>query len=203
MPSPLLVQWATASGRSKPSQGSGRSSSGSSSGTPNMERAAEFTNTTCPCVSATSTPSVRLFSMELSVASLSRGGVGEDDGDPLAVLTTDTRGVDVEPLIQCLGVALEAHVLARIRDPAEGLEPVRFGVRVELERGLALSVCEARQPPERWVRLQDAIVHRPALFVVQHLDDAEAFVDRIEQLAVAFFGLAQRLLGTLAFCNVA
>src|SRR5215203_732494 len=146
-----LVQWATASGRSKPSQGSGSSSSNSSSGTPNIERAAEFTNTTRPCLSATSTPS--------------------------AVLAADTRGVDIEPLVQRLGVILEAHVLARLHDPAEGLEPVRFGVRVELERGLVRRVREASHPPERWVRLQDAIVHRPALSVVQHLDDAEAFVN--------------------------
>src|SRR5919107_4369180 len=93
-------------------------------------------------------------------------GVSENDGEPSAVLAAHTRGVDVEPLVQRLGVALEAHVLARIRDPAEGLEPVRFGIRVELERGLALSVREARHPPERWVRLQDTIVHRPALSVV-------------------------------------
>src|SRR5918998_193042 len=197
-----LVQWATASGRSKPSQGSGSSSSGSSSGTPNTERAAEFTNTTCPCVSATSTPSARAFSMELSVASLSRGGVGEDDGEPSASLAADTRGVDVEPLVQRLSVTLEAHVLARLHDPAEGLEPVRFGVRVELERGLARRVREARHPPERWVRLQDAIVHCLALSVVQLLDDGEAFVDRIEQLTVAFFGLAQRLLRPLALGDV-
>src|SRR5215208_4990886 len=185
MPSPFLVQWATASGRSKPSQGSGSSPSGSSSGMPNIERAAEFTKTTCPCVSATSTPSARLFSMALSVASLSRSAssarlrsvVVAKTMASLRLSSPDTRGVDIEPLVQRLGVILEAHVLARLHDPAEGLEPVRFGVRVELERGLARSVREASHPPERWVRLQDAIVHRPALSVVQHLDDAEAFVN--------------------------
>src|SRR5215208_6986137 len=96
---------------------------------------------------------------------LTLGGVGEDDGDSSAALAADARGVDVEPLVQRLGVTLEAQVLTRLRDPAEGLEPVRFGVRVELERGLARSVREARHPPERWVRLQDAVVHRPVLFV--------------------------------------
>src|SRR5215211_8476794 len=71
---------------------------------------------------------------------LTLGGVGEDDGEPSAVFATDTRGVDVEPLVQSLGVTFEAHVLARLHDPAKDLEPIRFGVRVELERGLARPV---------------------------------------------------------------
>src|SRR5215218_7787144 len=97
---------------------------------------------------------------------LTLGGVGEDYGDPSAALAADARGVDVEPPVQRLSVTLEAHVLARLRDPAEGLEPVRFGARVELERGLAHRVREAGHPPERRVRLQDAVVHRPALALV-------------------------------------
>ena len=56
---------------------------------------------------------------------------------------------------------------------------------------------------ERRVRLEEAVVHRRAAVVEQHLDDAEPLVDRLEERAVPRLALAQRRLGAHALGDVA
>ena len=57
-------------------------------------------------------------------------------------------------------------------------------------------------PLKGGVHGKKAVINRPLVFVVNHLDDAEALVARVEQMAVALLALAQRVLGALALRDV-
>ena len=73
---------------------------------------------------------------------------------------------------------------ARAGDPAIDLEPVLFVVRRERAHRLAHGVAEIGLPLEGGVDVEEAIVDRPIRRIEDHLDDAEALIDRVEQLAV-------------------
>lgn len=62
----------------------------------------------------------------------------------------------------------------------------------DLADALARRDGEACLLLEHRIHLDEAVIDRRAVCIEQHLDDAEAFVDRAEQRAVTLFAAAQR-----------
>ena len=89
------------------------------------------------------------------------------------------------------------------RDPAVGLEPVFLVRRGQLAHPLAHGVLQPRLPNEGGVGLDEDVVDRPFLVVEEQLDDAEAFVDRLEEGAVAQLRFRDPLAGVGLLGNVA
>ncbi len=134
------------------------------------------------------------FSQSL-LGPLARADVVEENRDLPLLCRTVAEGVDVvEPGgIQVSGLVLEAGGLAGLGNASVDLEPVFFMARIQLADGATLGPDEPGLRDEGRVRLHEPVVHRAAALVEEHLDDAKAFVDGVEQNPVALFALLQRL----------
>ena len=133
---------------------------------------------------------------------LARRDVGKQQRHLAAVRAADAGGVDIEPARHGRRLVLEARRLARERHPAIGVEPERVQAGQHLARGAAHGIHQAGVLLEHRVHLQEAVVDRLAGRVEDHLEDAEALVDRLEQGAIAFFAGAQLFLYPLALGGV-
>ena len=87
--------------------------------------------------------------------------------------------------------SLEPLRLARAGDFAIELEPVVIVVWYEFSDAFAEGIDEPGMSYECGVRLDESIVDRLVPAVEQHLDDAEPFVERIEECAIARFAFTK------------
>ena len=98
---------------------------------------------------------------------------------------------------------LEAHRFAGRGDLSVDAEPKALMIRHQFTNRLALGIRQPGVFRERRIDLDEAIVDRLTGVVVDHVDDAKAFIDRVEERAVALFAAAQRSLCLLPGCDVA
>ena len=92
--------------------------------------------------------------------------------------------------------------LARQRDVAVKIKPIRFEPRDNFIYPFVHHVAHAGKLPERRIGRQIPPVDRLIVFVENHFDDAIALVHRVEQSAIALIAFTQRDLGELTFGNV-
>ncbi len=131
----------------------------------------------------------------LFLVPLPGGDVGEQDADLSAVRSAHSVGVHVVPAAHRLRLVHEPLRLARRRYLSVNLEPVGVVVGDQLPDRPAHGVLEAGVLLEGRVRLQKAVVGGPVVGVVQHFDDAERLVHRLEQSTEPLLTLPQRLAG--------
>jgi hypothetical protein len=142
----------------------------------------------------------RLAAAQRLLGLLGHRHVLEDEGE--APARRDRRGEDVEEAAHRLRAALEAQGPLVQRHVGVRVDPRPLEARDELERRAPDRVGQARHLLEQRVRLEEAVVDRPALGVDDHLGQAVALVDRGEDLAQPGLALAQALLGEVALGDV-
>ena len=138
----------------------------------------------------------------LSFRLLALGDVAEKNGDFPAVVSTDPKGIDVEPSVHPFHLVRHPDRFARRCDLAVNFIPILFKIRDEFADPFAQRAVHAGQFLEGRVNFQIAVIDRLSLCVVNHLDRAKAFIHRIEQIAVALFGFAHRRFGLLELGDV-
>ena len=79
-------------------------------------------------------------------------------------------------------------------------EPEFFVMRRKFEHRFTCRIAEPGLPDKCRIRFEETVIVRLARLVEQNLDDAEAFIDRSEQVTVLFFRRSQGVLG-LALAN--
>jgi hypothetical protein len=129
------------------------------------------------------------------LGALSLGDVVEEDADLTVLRPPESEGEDVEVASELLRPLLEAARLPRPGHLAVDLEPVLLMRRGDLAHPAAFGGLDPRLPLEGGVDPEEAIIFRALVLAKQHLEDAEAFVDRLEERAVLSLAGAQRRLG--------
>ncbi len=105
---------------------------------------------------------------------------------------THPEGVDIVPDVpERLRVILEASPLARQRDLSVDVEPMLLVFRYQRPHGGAYRILESGLASEGRIDLLKDIIHRLLVIVEDHLDDAEAGIDRLEEVAIALGAATQ------------
>ena len=113
---------------------------------------------------------------------LALGDVREEDCDDPALRRAQAESVDVEPpATQRLRLVDEASGRAGEGDATELLDPMRFEHRQQLAHAFAGHIAQSALLLEARIGLQESVVDRMAAGIEQHLDHAEAFIDRVEE----------------------
>ncbi|MDA8521487.1 hypothetical protein M5C95_12040 [Acidovorax sp. NCPPB 4044] len=124
--------------------------------------------------------------LQRRLGAAARRDVGEQDADTAGHGGVGGKGEDVEAAVaELFRELLEADGLAPGGHAAVAFEPSTVEVGDQLAHRFAGRVDESGVPPESRVHFQEAVVGGPARGVEDHLDDAKAFVDGVEQLPVA------------------
>jgi hypothetical protein len=127
----------------------------------------------------------------------------EEDGHLSRLGFAEAEGVDVEPPLHRLGVVLEADRLARQGHGPVRAHPPAIQAGHELEGRVPDGVGQSGGRVEGGVGLHEPIVARLPVRVEQHLHDAEAVLDGVEQHVVPRLARAQRGFGGLLLRDVA
>jgi hypothetical protein len=127
----------------------------------------------------------------LVLRQLAARDVLEDERHQPLLGPAHAAGVHVEPAIHGGRVVLEASGLPRVGHRSVEPEPGLVEGRHQLERRLAHGVPEARLPLEGGVGLEKAVIDRHSRHVDDHLHQAKAVVDRLEERAIALLAEAQ------------
>jgi len=135
--------------------------------------------------------------LERTKQSLAFGGRGagrrdvvEQHGDLPFVGPADAEGVGIVPATVRRHGRLDADRLSGARHAGVRLHPERIPRATELAEQPPRGIAQPRLPRERRVDLEVPDIRGLSLFIEQHLDDAQAGVDRLEQRAVARLALA-------------
>nr|WP_322641952.1 MULTISPECIES: hypothetical protein [unclassified Nostoc]MDZ7988713.1 hypothetical protein [Nostoc sp. DedVER02]MDZ8113218.1 hypothetical protein [Nostoc sp. DedVER01b] len=118
------------------------------------------------------------------------GDVIKDSADLATARFADARSVSLIPtpgrlvvIFNTLGFSCLYHIVIDFK-------PVAFSVRGNLASQLAHHVFESRLLLEDLIHFQKTVINRLWGFVINYLENAEAFVNRIEQRSVFFFRFA-------------
>src|SRR5688572_1703544 len=131
-----------------------------------------------------------LILAQLQLRLLSRRDIGKENRDMRVLRCVDTKRKHIEPAASKLGrLQYEARALAGEGHLPIDIEPVLLVSRSQLTHALALDGSQAGMTFQRGVGFEEAVIHGALPLVEHHLDDAEPFVDGIEQGAVT--GLAE------------
>lgn len=112
---------------------------------------------------------------------LAHRDVVEEHRDQVLLGPADAERVHVVPAVQCLGPVLETNRAAGDRHLAVGAKPVRFVGRCQFEHAFAHRIGQAGLTLETGVDLDEAVVDGRHVGIEDQLDDAEPFVDRVEE----------------------
>ena len=123
------------------------------------------------------------------------GNIGEQHRDPAPLGRSQPGRVHVVPAVQALSLVLEAHRLAGLRHLPIDVEPVLLVGWHHLADRLAHRVDQTGVLDEGRIGLDEQVVAGLAFAVVDHVDHAQALVDRVEHGVVALLGGAQLLFG--------
>ena len=130
----------------------------------------------------------------IALGRMRRAHVGEEHGDTPLLGLANAERKEIEPAPHRLGSILEANRLAGAGHPRVRFEPVCLERRYQLPRRMPHGIREAGLLHERRIGLEVEPILRPVLRIEEYLDDAEAYVDRVEQCAVLCLARAQPLL---------
>lgn len=111
--------------------------------------------------------------------------VFKEHADLVGGRLADGESENVEPAVHRGGFAFEPLGDTGLRDAAIGLGPKILDIRLQLAHRLADRIAQARLPEEGIIGFDEAIVVACAVGTEDHLDDAEALVDGVEQQFVA------------------
>lgn len=141
-------------------------------------------------------PLLALVQRRLGVLAI--GDVVEDDRDEAAVLV-NTGEIHVEPASDVLLVVFDPKRLASPCDLPVAIQPDVLDARQHLRHRAAHDVVGATLTLVGGVHLAEDHVDDLAMTVVDHLDDRQPLVDRVEGRPVVVLALALRRLGAGAF----
>ena len=122
--------------------------------------------------------------------SLALTDILEQNADLIGRCIADRKREHIEPPLHCAGFAFEAFGLPRHRDPAIDRDPLVLDPGFKRAHRLADRIGQPGMADKGIIGFEEDIVARRAIGIELHLDDAEAFIDDIEQQLVARIGLA-------------
>ena len=124
---------------------------------------------------------------------LARADIAEQHADLIGRGVADGEGEDIEPASHCRRFALEPLGNPGQGNPAIGGAPLVLDIGLESSHGLADRLDKAGLLDEGIIAFDEQVIDRLARIVEDHIDDAEAFVDRLEQQLVTLVRLAPPL----------